>query len=208
MGGDFVEVGVAAVVAGFADELAGFVEVLAGGGGEVAQGQRSPAQGQLVQGDIEKEVQWCDPLEGLRRSALRLGCLALGEPQVAKLIALERIEQRAFGLILLLQALGFAEQPLGRLRTARLMLGVRLIGSRDLTRETVAAAVSVLDGPPTVLHRRLHLAPSQLQLAEVSGLSGRWAGFLARIRSNPLKPAPKTSSRRTASRLFPIIPRS
>ena len=33
MGGDFVEVGVAAVVAGFGDKLAGFVEVLAGGGG-------------------------------------------------------------------------------------------------------------------------------------------------------------------------------
>ena len=75
--------------------------------------------------------------------------------------------------MLLLEALSFAEQFLGRPRTARLMFCVCLGASLCRLLAPVAAAVSVLDGPPAVLGRRLHLAPRQLQPAQVPGVTRR-----------------------------------
>ncbi len=84
----------------------------------------------MVQGDREEREPGCSrPLKRLPRPALCLDRLVLGEQQVAELIAPLRIEQRAAGLALPLQTLGFPEQLLGHLPTTRLVLGIALFRS-------------------------------------------------------------------------------
>ena len=110
-----LEMALAAVELGAGEQAAGYVVGVArgaetvdglgealGGLAEVPEGEGGAAQGQVVQGDVEEQTPRGRPLERLLSAPLCLGGLALAEQQVTIPIALERIEQRVFGLALLL----------------------------------------------------------------------------------------------------------
>ena len=88
-----------------------------------AQGEAFERKGQQLGTSI------VGPLERLRRPAVRLGVLALAQQQVAKPKALDRIEQRVFGLPFSLHGLGLAEGIPGLSGPPGLVQGIRSLGS-------------------------------------------------------------------------------
>ena len=124
----------------------------------------------------------------LRRPLAHLGGAALGEQQIAIVIALERIEPRVLGLPFRLERLGLLEQRLRARRLARLVQGIGPGGAADHALEGVPAPVGMVDARLAHRHRLGDIAERQMQLGEIAGAARGVLPVL--LRDSALQPRP------------------